>query len=196
MTALDLTTPCQDHSSPRTYPQPPQYIYFQSAQPSPPAHHPTQPAKQPSIPALHVLPKATKIALSLVKPASTLTQATDALARTPIPTHPGGIIYPDGGHTAPGRSHRISCASGLGRVGSARVGVLMRRLEVVRMNGFYRVLGLSTGPSTVAVRKASPSAWAPAATLQSGPRDSFPIPRTSTFTNTHAGACDQRGSTT
>jgi len=41
-----------------------------------PADDPVEAAKVPTLPTQHVLPKAVPVALSLIKPASTLTQAT------------------------------------------------------------------------------------------------------------------------
>ena len=49
-----------------------------------PAHHPVEAAQEPP-PTQDVLPKATDVALSLMKPASTLTQATQALGGRPKP---------------------------------------------------------------------------------------------------------------
>ena len=49
------------------------------------AHQSVEAAKVPPPPTQDVLPKATDVALSLMKPASTLTQATQALGGRPKP---------------------------------------------------------------------------------------------------------------
>ena len=50
-----------------------------------PADHSVEAAKVPTPPAQHVLPKAMPVALSLIKLASTLPQATQALGGRPKP---------------------------------------------------------------------------------------------------------------
>ena len=50
-----------------------------------PAHHPIEVAKVPPPPTQDVLPKATGVALSLIKPASTFTKATEPLGGRPKP---------------------------------------------------------------------------------------------------------------
>ena len=50
-----------------------------------PADHSVEAAKVPTLPTQHVLPKALPVALSLIKLASTLTQATQPLGGRPKP---------------------------------------------------------------------------------------------------------------
>ena len=50
-----------------------------------PADHSVEAAQEPPPPTQDVLPKAADVALSLMKPASTLTQATQALGGRPKP---------------------------------------------------------------------------------------------------------------
>ena len=56
-----------------------------SSESSFPAHHPVEAAKEPPPPTQDVLPKAADVALSLMKPASTLPQATQPLGGRPQP---------------------------------------------------------------------------------------------------------------
>ena len=61
---------------------------------SSPADDPVEAAPVPTLPTQDVLPKAVPVALSLMKPASPFTQATQTLGVTPSsypsPTHPSG----------------------------------------------------------------------------------------------------------
>ena len=50
-----------------------------------PADHSVEAAEVPTLPTQHVLPKAVPVALSLIKLASTFTQATQALGGRPKP---------------------------------------------------------------------------------------------------------------
>ena len=56
-----------------------------SSESSFPAHHPVEATQVPPPPTQDVLPKAMDVALSLVKPASTLPQATQPLGGRPKP---------------------------------------------------------------------------------------------------------------
>ena len=58
---------------------------------SSPADHSVEAAEVPTLPTQHVLPKALPVTLLLIKPASTLTQATFASWQQPVP-EPGTAL--------------------------------------------------------------------------------------------------------